>query len=84
LFKYYFVYLHIERNKTIFHTTKTNKMNQINHSDYQKKVKTLSIESLRFIIRDCQEAMNAMPNNPKNGFYQDEIHYCVMELNKRK
>jgi len=59
-------------------------MNQINHSEYQKKVKTLSIESLRFIIRDCQEAMNAMPNNPKNGYYQDEIHYCVMELNQRK
>jgi len=59
-------------------------MNQINHSDYQKKVKTLSIESLRFIIRDCQEAINLMPNNLKNGYYQDEIHYCVMELNKRK
>lgn len=81
---YLFIYLHIETNKTIFTTLKTNKMNQINHSDYQKKVKTLSIESLRFIIRDCQEAINAMPNNPKNGFYQDEIHYCVMELNKRK
>ena len=84
MFKYYFVYLHIERTKRYYTQQKQTKMNQINHSDYQKKVKTLSIESLRFIIRDCQEAINSMPNNPKNGFYQDEIHYCVMELNKRK
>jgi hypothetical protein len=25
-----------------------------------------------------------MPNNLKNGYYQDEIHYCVMELSKIK
>ena len=59
-------------------------MIQINHTQYQKKVKSLSTESLRFIIKDCKEAINAMPNNPKNGYYQDEIHYCVIELNKRK
>ena len=59
-------------------------MIQINHTQYQIKVKSLSSESLRFIIKDCKEAINAMPNNPKNGYYQDEIHYCVMELNKRK
>ena len=59
-------------------------MIQINHSEYQKKVKSLSNDCLRYIIKDCKEAICAMPNNPKNGYYQDEIHYCVMELNKRK
>jgi len=47
------------------------------------KVKNLSMESLRYIIEDCKSAMNAMPNNPKNGIYQDEIHYCAMEIYKR-
>jgi hypothetical protein len=59
-------------------------MIQINHSEYQKKVKSLSNDCLRFIIKDCKESICAMPNNLKNGYYQDEIHYCVMELNKRK
>ena len=56
---------------------------QINHSEYMKKVKSLSIESLRFIIQDCKEAIQSLPNNPKNGYYQDEIHYCHMEIVRR-
>ena len=58
--------------------------NQMNHSAYMKKVKTLSIESLNYIIKDCKEAIAAMPDNPKNGNYMDEIHYCCMELVARK
>ncbi len=57
---------------------------QMNHAAYMQKVKKLSIESLRFIIQDCREAIEAMPNNPKNGYYMDEIHYCSMELTSRK
>lgn len=49
-----------------------------------KKVKTLSEDSLRFIIKDCQEALTAMPNSPKAGWYADEISYCSMELTRRK
>jgi hypothetical protein len=49
-----------------------------------KKVKSLCEDSLRYIIQDCREAIEAMPNNPKNGYYADEIHYCSMELVKRK
>lgn len=59
-------------------------MVQINHIEYPKKLKNFSDESLRFIIKDCQEAISAMPDNPKNGYYADEINYCVMELNNRK
>ena len=57
---------------------------QMNHTAYIQKVKKLSIESLRYIIQDCREAIAAMPNNPKNGYYADEIHYCNMELVSRK
>jgi hypothetical protein len=57
---------------------------EINHSEYMKKVKTLSIDSLRYIIKDCKEAIRCMPNNPKNGYYQDEIHYCCMEIARRE
>ena len=57
---------------------------QINHTEYMKKVKTLSIESLQFIVKDCYEAIAALPDNPKNGYYWDEIHYCSMELAARR
>ena len=58
-------------------------MKQINHGEYMKKVKTLTEESLRYIIKDCQEAITAMPNGEKAGYYADEIHYCSMELSRR-
>ena len=54
----------------------------INHVAYQKKVKGLSGDELRFIIQDCKEAIAAYPENPKCGYYTDEIHYCTMELNR--
>jgi len=57
--------------------------NQINHTEYQRRVKGLETAQLRFIIQDCKEAMEAMPTNPKCGYYQDEIHYCAMELTRR-
>jgi dTDP-4-amino-4,6-dideoxygalactose transaminase len=58
-------------------------MKQINHGEYMKKVKTLTEESLRYIIKDCQEAITAMPNGEKAGYYADEINYCAMELSRR-
>jgi len=57
---------------------------QIDHINYPKRLKNLDSEALRFIIKDCREAINALPGNPKNGYYADEINYCVMELYKRK
>lgn len=59
-------------------------MIQINHGEYQKKVKKLSVAELQFIIKDCREAMRALPENPKNGYYADEIHYCNAELLRRQ
>jgi hypothetical protein len=57
--------------------------NQINHAAYMKKVKTLDDASLRYIIADCQEALNNFPNGEKAGYYADEINYCAMELSRR-
>jgi hypothetical protein len=56
---------------------------QINHAEYMKKVKTLDETTLRFIIKDCQEALNNFPNGEKAGYYADEINYCCMELSRR-
>jgi hypothetical protein len=53
------------------------------HTDYMTKVKTLSNESLRYIVEDCRNAMAAMPGSPKWGQYADEVHYCHMEINRR-
>jgi len=54
------------------------------HTSYPKTLKNKSVESLRYIIEDCKKAIQAMPDNPKNGQYQDTIHYCAMELENRK
>lgn len=54
------------------------------HSEWMRKVKTMSVDSLRYVIKDCQEAIKANPENPKCGEYQDTICYCSQELAKRK
>ena len=56
----------------------------IDHERYPKSLKTQSVESLKYIIKDCQEAIEANPENPKNGYYADCICYCGMELSNRK
>ena len=59
------------------------KIETIDHAAYQRKVRKLSEESLRFIIKDAGEALRANPEGHKAGYYQDEIHYCLMELRRR-
>ncbi|MFK5281825.1 hypothetical protein ACI3PL_19935, partial [Lacticaseibacillus paracasei] len=56
----------------------------IDHTTYPKQLKLKSLESLRFIIRDCQDAIAANPENPKNSKYADEIAYCGMEIKRRQ
>ena len=53
------------------------------HSEYMSKVKTMSTDSLRYVIKDCREAIEATPENPKCEQYMDEIHYCATELRSR-
>jgi hypothetical protein len=59
-------------------------MKVMNHGEYQKSLKNKTESILRFIIQDAQEAMKALPENPNNSFYADEVHYCHMELQRRK
>ena len=56
----------------------------MDHAAYQKLLKKKDDTELQFIIKDAKEAIEANPENPNNGYYQDEIHYAVMELNRRK
>jgi len=54
------------------------------HSEYQKNCKSLSDAELRYIIDECQQVIKLQQDfNPNCGYYQDEIHYCAMELNRR-
>lgn len=56
---------------------------QINHTEYPKSLKNKTVSQLLYIIQDCREALEAMPESPKAGFYADEINYCSMELSSR-
>ena len=56
---------------------------QIDHTKYPKSLKDMSVAQLQYIIWDCKGALEAMPDSPKAGYYQDEINYCVMELSSR-
>lgn len=58
--------------------------NEIDHTAYPKSLKGKSDMALRFIINDAQEAIEANPENPKAGYYADEINYCAMELKRRE
>jgi len=53
------------------------------HSEYMAMVKTMSTDSLNYVIQDCRNAIEALPENPKCEQYMDEIHYCATELRIR-
>lgn len=57
---------------------------QIDHKEYPKRLRHMSDATLLYIIRDCQEAIKSLPDNPKNGYYADEINYCANELSRRR
>lgn len=44
----------------------------------------MSSDSLVWNIKDCREAVDANPQNPKNGLYEDTIHVIVGILSSRK
>ena len=56
---------------------------QIDHTKYPKSLKSKTVAQLLYIIQDCREALEAMPESPKAGYYSDEINYCSMELSSR-
>jgi hypothetical protein len=52
---------------------------------WERKAKGLSLDSLRFVIADCQSAARAMRgwNPDREGFYIDQAHTYQHELMKR-
>ena len=56
----------------------------IDHVAYPKRVRKMTNEQLRFVVKDATEAAEAMPSGHKAGYYADEINYCVSELHRRK
>ena len=59
-------------------------LKKMDHTMYPLRLRGLSLSSLYFIISDAQAAMRAMPDNPNNSYYADEVCYCTNELNRRK
>ena len=57
---------------------------KMDHMEYPKRLRDMSISALRFTIVDAQSAMKALPDNQNNSYYADEICYCANELNRRK
>lgn len=59
-------------------------MIQIDHTAYPKRLRTLPVEFLRYIIADATEALQCYPNGQKSGYYADEINYASDELRRRQ
>lgn len=57
---------------------------QMNFAEYEKMARKMETSSLQYVIQDCQKALEAMPDNPKAGYYMDEIHICAAELRRRQ
>ncbi len=56
------------------------------HSDKMAEMKHKTVDSLRYIIKDCREAAeaaNSLGNDVAEGRYIDAMHYASMELKKR-
>jgi len=53
------------------------------HAACQARCRKMTDAELRYVSRDCREAMAALPENPKNSEYADTAAYCGMELAKR-
>lgn len=56
----------------------------MNHSEYPKRLRSKTVEELRFIMKDADEAIKAMPTGENVDYYMDEICYCSDELWRRE
>ncbi len=56
---------------------------QMKFAEYEERIAGLPSCCLRWIMRDCTEALAAMPDTPNAGYYQDEILLCGAELSRR-
>ena len=58
-------------------------MKKMDHVAYPKRLRNLRENEIRFIIKDCREAVAAMPDGRNTSYYLDEINYCISELYRR-
>jgi hypothetical protein len=56
----------------------------IDHHEYPLKLRTKTHAELLYIIKDASEAIAAMPDGHKAGYYADEISYAGMEIMRRR
>ena len=51
---------------------------QTNHAALRAYCHALSLDACRHVMKDCKQVLAiGLPDNPKNGHYQDTIHYCA-------
>ncbi len=53
-----------------------------NHTQAMNYVRHLTDEQARFVMLDCQAAIEANPDNKKAGHYKDIALYCGMKLQR--
>jgi hypothetical protein len=67
---------------------KVNKMislvKKMDHSEYIANTRKMTLSSLEYVRQDAAQAYSAFPDGPNAGYYADEVHYCSMEIKRRK
>ena len=58
--------------------------NQMNHTEYPKRIKKHTVAQLHYVIKDCREALEAYPETDNASYYLDEILYCSQEIKNRQ
>ncbi len=61
-----------------------NPAKRMDHYAYPVSLFNKSDEELRFIIKDANEAMRAMPDGENAGYYADEVNYAADEIARRR
>jgi hypothetical protein len=56
----------------------------INWEAAAKMARGMDNAVLQFAINDCRAAVRVHPTGHKAGYYQDFIHVCIAEQNRRK
>lgn len=56
---------------------------KMDHNEYPKNLRKKTESELRFIRKDAAESIRVNPDNPNNGYYQDEVIYASQELRRR-
>ena len=57
---------------------------EMNHSEYMENLKSKTMAELMHIRKDAYEAAVAYPDGVNAGYYLDEVHYSLMEINRRQ